>query len=187
MKKAEKILMSAEEKQALLKMAESLGCVARTGPSAGKPSFRIMLQQMAEGRFIMYDKLKPRKKKEWAKKKKSAIPGAPPWWKPFYGNAMGIEYAMEKSGMTHDELVAAGWRVEINESLKHPTVVVGKPEWPAPIVKTRPHWWWKPDRGEMRADELARLGVDLGELERAGFVVLEGEIVLPPEGWDAWA
>lgn len=182
MRKPEKIMLSAEEKAALLKIAEKAGCKARCGPTAGQPSFRVMLQMMAEGRFVLYDKLKPREKKK--RRGATAVPGAPAWWRPFYGNAVGREYALKKA--SREELLALGLRFEINPMLKTPDIVVGKPEWPAPFVPTRPHWWWSPRNGKMTvADAVEQSGLTVDAMIAGGMVVEDG-FVRPAADWHGW-
>ena len=184
MRKPEKIMLTTAEKEALNKIAEKAGCFARSGPTAGKPSFCVLLQTMAEGRFILYDKLKPRKKKEWKSKGKAKIPGAPAWWRPWYGNAMGLDYAVKASGLAADAL---GLRIERNDFLTHPDVVIGQPDWPAPFVAARPHWWWFPEDDGGMAVRVAveASGLSLDQM-LAGGMRHESSRVFPGDGWKGW-
>lgn len=191
MRKPEKIMLSAAEKAALNEIAGKAGAFARSGPTAGKPSFRVLLQEMAAGTFVLFDKRKPKKKKEWKKKgAKSKIPGAPDWWAPWYGNAMGIDIAMTRSGLNRPALLALGLTFGINPFLKTPDIVIGRPEWTADFVPARPHWWWEPaDDGTMFAeDAVAASGLTVEQLVAAGLVLVDDNAFLAaPPAWAGWA
>ena len=181
------IQLNEAEHEALTKIAENAGCFLRNG----KPSWRKMILDMAGGTFVLYDKRKPKKKKEWKTKGKAeSIPGAPSWWKPFYGNAMGLDYALKSSGLTLDEIHALGLRSEHNPLLKHPDVIVGKPEWEvAKFLPSVPHWWWRPsNNGNMMADDVAETsGLTVEAMVSGGFILdAEVGILTAPPAWKAW-
>lgn len=50
MKKNETIRLSAEESKALLAIASRTGSLSRHGATAGKPSWRVLLKDLASGR-----------------------------------------------------------------------------------------------------------------------------------------
>jgi hypothetical protein len=187
MRKPEKIMLTEAEKTALNELAGKVGCFARSGPTAGKPSFRVLLQDMAAGTFVLFDKRKPKKKKEWKTKAKFKVPGAPDWWGPWYGNAMGLEQAIKKSGMDRAGLMALGLKPKINEFLAHPDILVGKAEWPAPFLSSRPHWWWMPDEGNaMDISEAVEVSGMTAEQIAAGGLLMDEVQFVAPDHWVGW-
>lgn len=184
MRKPEKILLSPAEKEALNKIAGKAGCFARSGPTAGQPSFRVLMQVMAEGRFVLYDKLKPREKKK--RRARSGIG----WWKPFYGNAAGLDWALKASGLDRQGLLDLGMKLHTNPFLKTPDVVVAPIAWGLPAANpSRPYWFWNPRSDNamvlsevvsltgMTADQLAGIGLDADS---------ELDLLIAPDEWKGW-
>lgn len=197
-KKDSIIRLTPTQCERLTNIAEKLHCRSGAGPTFGMPSWRVMVAGIADGVLVVRNpsdksaKAERRERRKQRREKRSqapAIPGAPDWWKPWYGNAMGQEHAMRVSGITASELVELGLRLEFNPFLQHPEVVVGKPEWPAPFLPSRPHWWWKPDNQSTMpvADAVATSGLTVEQLTAGG---LEHDeelgLLCVPDAWKGW-
>lgn len=170
----------------LTDIAEKLHCVSGSGPTSGQPSWRVMVAGIADGVLLVRnpaDKAVRREKKR-KKREKITIPGAPAWWRPWYGNAMGLDYAVKASGLAADAL---GLRIERNDFLTHPDVVIGQPDWPAPFVAARPHWWWFPEDDGGMAVRVAveASGLSLDQM-LAGGMRHESSRIFPGDGWKGW-
>lgn len=182
------IRLTEEDQATLTRIAEAMGCRLGTG----KPSWRKLIHDLAKDTFILFDKRKPRKKKEWKKKGKTAtakIPGAPDWWAPWYGNAMGLELALKRSGLDRDGIKALGLTIQGNDRLRHPDVVVGRPEWPSEFLPNRCHWWWMPeDDSTMNVVDATGISdMTLEQFIAGGLILSDDEAFLkPPDSWTAW-
>ena len=177
-------------------IAGAVGALSRSGPTHGSPSWRVLVKDIAAGKIKVYnpkatrEEREPRKAKAKKKSKRPRTPGAPDWWAPWYGNAMGIDVAMTRSGLNRPALLALGLTFGINPFLKTPDIVIGRPEWPADFVPSRPHWWWEPaDDGTMFAeDAVAASGLTVEQLVAAGLVLVDDDNFLAaPPAWAGWA
>lgn len=189
------VRLTPKQQQHLNLLSSELQCVAGGGPKVGQPSWRVMLLGIADGTLKVYN---PKAKREASperkakkKSKREHIPGAPKWWKPLYGNAMGQEYALKASGLTLAEIQAFGLRSEFNPLLTHPEVLVGKPEWQMEFkgAKTRPHWWWMPDDDSamVASDAVDASGFSIEQLVAGGLTHDEElGLILAPDDWNAW-
>lgn len=190
------VRMTKRQSIALNLRAEELKCTSAGGKQVGQPSWRVMLLGIADGtlRAINPSDRSQRKAKKSPRKDKEkgvAIVGAPAWWRPFYGNAMGADWAIKASGLNRDELVAMGLRLEINPRLTHPEILVGSPEWAPTFTAApkRPHWWWQPDEDSAMwtSVAVASSGWSLDQLIAGGLVPSgDGEWLSAPEIWTAW-
>lgn len=198
-KKVEAMVRLTPTQQAELnRISAELQCIAGGGPKVGQPSWRVMLLGIADGALKVYN---PKAKKEERalnpdrkakkKSKRQKIPGAPDWWRPLYGNAMGQEYALKKSSLGIDEISALGLRFERNELLSHPDLIVGKPEWAQVFrgIAARPEWWWVPaaDSSMESASAVAASGYSIEQLIAGGLIHdVDLGIILAPDDWAAW-
>lgn len=197
-KKCDAVIRLTKSQQARLgEIAGALHCYSGSGPTTGQPSWRTMVGGIADGVLRVTN---PKAKREDSppkessrrggkKNKRELIPGAPNWWRPFYGNAMGEEYALKASGLSLPELLAIGMRSEFNPLLTHPEIVVGLPEWPAAFSPSRPHWWWNPDPDStMDIDVAVKMSGLTLEQMTAGGMIADHEIsrIMPPEEWVKW-
>lgn len=198
------VRLSPSQQAALNKLSEDLQCFAGGGPKVGQPSWRVMLLGIADGTLKVYNPkakkeeraLDPdRKARKAAKKSKNEaetkIDGAPDWWRPFYGNAMGQDYALKASGLTLAEILGLGLRAEFNPFLTHPEIIVGKDEWEPKFSPNpaRPHWWWNPysDGFMAAADVVAASGLSIEQLKAGGLLSSDcGEGINAPDKWSGW-
>lgn len=115
-RKPDRIHLSESERNALLAIAGEHDCRAKSGVTAGSPSFRILIQDIASGRLgvisrkpgdstkaVTASKVKG-EKKPW----KGFWKFRAKWWKPIDDSTMMVDDAVAASGMTVDQLVAGG-------------------------------------------------------------------------------
>jgi hypothetical protein len=192
------VRLSPEEEIALNKIAAENDCCLRNG----KPSWRIMLQHMAKGMFSLRDFRRtsdPRradtdhqpKRAKLRKERLQPIPGAPDWWRPFYGNAMGDQFARDKSGLDTMGLAALGITPDHRPRLAHPDIWIGLPEWRGEFATKPkiPHYWWTPeeDNSMVASDAVEVSGYTLDELAAGGLVLDdEGVSLTCPKTWEGW-
>ncbi len=116
-RKADRIHLSEPERQALLAIAEAHDCNARSGATAGEPSYRILIQEIAAGRLSVISRRNAEgdsaKKEKKGKKEKGPWKGfwkfRAKWWEPTNEKStMMTDEAVEASGMTVDQLTGGG-------------------------------------------------------------------------------
>ena len=168
-------------------------CVSRHGITAGEPSWRILIQEIATGRIGIYDRTKKREKK---RQPLTLDPHkAPAWWTPWpkskVPNAMGAKYAVKASKHTTADLEAAGLVLLPEGGPGNGPLLVGLPGWvsapqsiPTDDVPACPDWW-EADSGDgmtlINAEE--RSGLSREEIEAMGIMVRAG-VLVPFEEWE---
>lgn len=115
-RKPDRIHLSEPERDALLAIADEHDCRAKSGATAGSPSFRILIQDIASGRLAVVQR------KAGDTPKSGATPKAKgekkpwkgfwkfraKWWKPIDDSTMMVDDAVAASGMTVEQLVGGG-------------------------------------------------------------------------------
>lgn len=112
-KPASSIKLSREQIGKLNSIAATHSAHARTGPTSGEPSWRVLVSDIADGRLTVKDPTKRWEPKE-KKKRKGFRPHprfAAKWWKPSEMDDMPTADAVSASGYTVEELVAGGMRL----------------------------------------------------------------------------
>lgn len=187
------IRLSDKQLAHLNEQAEVFECHSRHGVTAGVPSWRVLIQDIAAGRIGVYDRAKKREKK---RQPLTLDPHkAPAWWAPWskskVPNAMGAKYAAKASKCTAADLEAAGLALLPEGGPGNGPLLVGLPGWssesqatPNDDVPAMPDWW-EADSGDCmtltNAEE--RSGLSRAEIETMGIMVRAG-VLVPFEEWE---
>jgi hypothetical protein len=175
------IRLSEKEEKSLLQIASDIGATLRNGT----PSWRKMIERIAEGYYLVSDIRD--KKPTWERREKpekKSKNGTPTWWRPMFDGAMGRDYALKKSGKILAEILELGC-VEHHNPLCRlaPDLLVGPLSWRGKFKASPKHcpWWWSGNT--MRVDDAVALsGRTLAELVDGGMRELNGELH-PPSGF----
>lgn len=179
--KSTSVRLTDEEEEILLQIADRLKCRSRYGATSGQPSWRVMLQHLAEGRLKISN---PQDKTRNLFINFTKPPG---WWRPDEQNAMDAAFVAAAYKTTLDVLVEKGfvlvgdrifpgnWKawngkagataaksVKLSESMIAPSMVVP------------PGWFVASEEmpGSMLAtDAETASGHTFGALEKSGLVV----------------
>jgi len=112
MKIRNSILLSEIQIEKLNTIAETVGALSRTGSTAGKPSWRALVNELAAGRLRVATPGKTPPGGRKAKRPKKAWRGHAKyparWWKPNENGEMTTSGVVESSGMTLEALTAGG-------------------------------------------------------------------------------
>lgn len=179
---------------ALQSEAERLECISRHGKTAGVPSWRILVQEIAAGKLSV---CATRRRKKSSKPPGLRLdPTTPPdWWAPWakspVPNVMGLKFALKRSKRTAAELEAAGLIVAPEGGPGNHGLVGGLPGWVGVIATTVPDdtparpAWWLADSGDCMSLALAeeRSGMSRASIEATGMQVVAG-VLVPSEEWD---
>lgn len=111
-KPASSIKLSRDQIGKLNDIAATHSALARTGPTSGEPSWRVLVSDIADGRLTVKDPAKrwePKQKKKKEKRPFNPHPRfAAKWWKPSEMDDMPTAAAVEASGYPVEELTAKG-------------------------------------------------------------------------------
>lgn len=153
--KTTSIRLTEEEESALTELAEKMKCRSRYGATSGQPSWRVMLQHLAEGRLTISNPL-DKSRKVFINFKR-----APGWWKPDENDSMDaaevaakykttVEILEEKGFVVSGGRIYPGnwkgWKqataaepkaVKLRDS-KFPVSTVSPPSWLVPAEKDWP-------------------------------------------------
>lgn len=173
--KTTSIRLTEEEENTLTELAEKMKCRSRHGATSGQPSWRVMLQHLAEGRLTISNPL-DKSRKVFINFKR-----APGWWNPDAEGSMdAAEVAakykttpaiLEEKGfvLDGDRIYAGNWKgwkatadpkpVKLRDS-KFPVSEVSPPSWFVPVEKGWPVM--------MVEDAEAASGYSRGAMEASG-------------------
>lgn len=167
------VLSDAEEAR-LNALAKRHRCLSRHGVTAGQPSWRTMLQDIAQGYLVV---VRPDAKSAPAdragEREFSFHENSPPkWWDASEG-LMNVHDLEKKTGATREKLESVGFR--IGGSTARPPV--GWTKW---ATVPAPAWWVdRDDRAGMSLEEAKKVsGLDEVGLEAMGLTIAGMEVVL---------
>jgi len=187
--KTTSIRLTDEEEATLTELAAKMKCRSRYGATSGQPSWRVMLQHLAEGRLTISNPL-DKTRKVFINFKKP-----PGWWKPDENESMlaadvaakyktTVEILEEKGFVLDGDRIYAGnwkgWRTakadEKQESkVKESPASCGEDEMPdvPPLMLATPDWFVRLPK--MMAMPLTQAiessGMDRDEMELHGLVI----------------
>lgn len=101
--KTTSIRLTDEEESALTELAGRMKCRSRYGATSGQPSWRVMLQHIAEGRLTVSNPL-DKSRKVFINFKR-----APGWWKPDENDSMDAQEVASKYKTTVEILEEKGF------------------------------------------------------------------------------
>lgn len=170
-------LNDAEEAK-LNAIAKRHRCVSRHGASAGHPSWRALLHDIAMGYLVVVRpggdppaKAKPpaeKQDREFAFHESSP----PKWWDSAEGR-MNIDQLVKKTGTPREKLIEIGFRIG-GSTVRPPANWLKWADCPAPT-------WWvdSDDQAGMTLEDAKRLsGLDEDSLESIGMTVAGDEVVI---------
>lgn len=177
----DRIHLSPSEKESLLALAEKFHCYAGSGRAAGSPSYRVLLQRIADGRLRITDPLAP--------KVFISFKYAPKWWKPDANNSMPADDVAANFGVPIETLIEKGFIKEgdrLRAKWKPYAFKAGVDDVFEPMM-TAPDWFVPGERNLMPvADAVKASGMNAAAMMKHGIRVIDGEFVTGPVGSE-WA